>query len=130
MTDKAAYIDTTEFGKILNISSLTIAKYLRAGKIKGKKIAGKWMISKQEFDTPFIRNLSKEKAPDKTQKTEIPEPRTFSVSEFSKLTYLTEKGVLEWLKKGLITGNKNAQGDFTIDESNLEHPNIKRLIRT
>ena len=55
--------------------------------------------------------------------------KSFSVAAFADMTYLTEKGVKEWLQQGLLKGQQNAKGDWQIDASNLEVPNVKRLVR-
>ena len=67
----------------------------------------------------------KKKAPPKSAKA----AKSFSVAAFADMTYLTEKGVKEWLQQGLLKGQQNAKGDWQIDASNLEVPNVKRLVR-
>ncbi len=39
---------------------------------------------------------------------ETPPERTYSVAEFAAMTYLTEKGVSEWLKSGRLKGRQLA----------------------
>jgi hypothetical protein len=53
----------------------------------------------------------------------------FSVAEFADMTYLTENGVMLWLKQGLLKGHQNEKGDWQVEASNLEVPNVKRLVR-
>ena len=55
--------------------------------------------------------------------------KSFSVAEFADMTYLTENGVMQWLKQGLLIGQQNAKGAWQVDASNLEVPNVKRLVR-
>ena len=55
--------------------------------------------------------------------------KSFSVAEFADMTYLTEKGVMQWLQQGLLKGQQNARGDWQIEATNLEVPNVKRLVR-
>ena len=55
--------------------------------------------------------------------------KSFSVAAFADMTYLTENGVMHWLRQGLLKGHQNAQGEWQIDASNLEVPNVKRLVR-
>jgi hypothetical protein len=55
--------------------------------------------------------------------------KSFSVAEFANMTYLTENGVMQWLRQGLLKGQQNAKGEWLIEASNLEVPNIKRLVR-
>ena len=67
----------------------------------------------------------KTKAAPKSAKTS----KSFSVAEFADMTYLTENGVKEWLQQGLLKGQQGARGDWRIEASNLEVPNVKRLVR-
>jgi excisionase family DNA binding protein len=55
--------------------------------------------------------------------------KTFSISEFSPLTYLTEYGVEQYLNSGRLRGSKDAQGNWRIDADNLEDPTFRHLIR-
>jgi hypothetical protein len=55
--------------------------------------------------------------------------RSFSVAQFAEMTYLTENGVMQWLRQGLLKGQQDAKGAWQIDASNLEVPNVKRLVR-
>ncbi|MEA3436704.1 MAG: hypothetical protein U9R43_09585 [Thermodesulfobacteriota bacterium] len=76
------------------------------------------------------------KAPAKTIKT-TPEPKktparskkTFSVVEFSEMTYLTEKGVNEWLQQGKLKGEKDENGNWLVDDASLQLSFMKRLVR-
>ncbi len=54
---------------------------------------------------------------------------TYSVAEFSAMTYLTDFGVLDWLKKGRLKGIRNEDGEWRVDAVSLELPNLKRLLR-
>ncbi len=67
----------------------------------------------------------KKKATPKSTKAK----KSFSVAEFADMTYLTENGVMQWLQQGLLIGQQNAKGDWQIEASNLEVPNVKRLVR-
>ena len=67
---------------------------------------------------------AKKAAPKSTNAT-----KSLSVAEFADMTYLTENGVMQWLRQGLLKGQQNAKGDWQIEASNLEVPNIKRLVR-
>jgi hypothetical protein len=67
----------------------------------------------------------KKKAPPKPAKA----AKSFSVAEFADMTYLTENGVMQWLQQGLLKGQQNAKGAWQVDASNLEIPNVKRLVR-
>jgi len=54
---------------------------------------------------------------------------SYSVAEFSAMTYLTDFGVMDWLKKGRIKAVQDESGEWRIDSANLEITNIKRLLR-
>ena len=58
-----------------------------------------------------------------------PAEKTYSVSEFAAMTYLTAKGVSEWLKSGKLKGVKTESGEWRVLESNLQAPSISRLVR-
>lgn len=59
----------------------------------------------------------------------LPEEQTYSIAEFATMTYLTEKGVCEWLKIGRLQGIKTEAGDWRVLESNLKVSDISRLVR-
>jgi len=77
-----------------------------------------------------------EKAPAKTKKTKAEPKKTsarakkiFSVAEFSEMTYLTLKGINEWLKQGKLKGEKDENGNWLVDAASLQLPFMKKLIR-
>ena len=55
--------------------------------------------------------------------------KTYSVSEFAAMTYLTEKGVSEWLRIGRLLGIRQENGELRVSASNLQVPDISRLVR-
>jgi excisionase family DNA binding protein len=55
--------------------------------------------------------------------------RTYSVTEFSNLTYLTEYGVLEFLKKGRLQGFRDKKGQWRLEADNLRNPGMRHLLR-
>jgi excisionase family DNA binding protein len=61
----------------------------------------------------------------------VPSPtgRAYTVAEFAAMTYLTENGVAEWLKSGRLMGRQEAGGQWVVFESNLQEPDISRLVR-
>jgi len=90
--------------------------------VKAKKVTAKATKAK----APAKKTAApKKKAAAKSAKA----AKSFSVGEFANLTYLTENGVMQWLKQGLLKGQQDAKGDWQIDASNLEVPNVKRLVR-
>ena len=58
-----------------------------------------------------------------------PAEKTYSVSEFAAMTYLTEKGVSEWLRIGRLQGIRRENGELHVSASNLQVPSISRLVR-
>ena len=67
------------------------------------------------------------------EKRAAPKPtkaaKFFTVAEFADMTYLTEFGVMRWLKEGKLKGQQDEKGEWQIDAANLEVPNVKRLVR-
>jgi len=55
--------------------------------------------------------------------------KTYSVTEFGNLTYLTEYGVLEFLKKGLLQGVRDEKGQWRLGAENLRNPGMRHLLR-
>lgn len=58
-----------------------------------------------------------------------PAEKTYSIPEFAAMTYLTEKGVSEWLRIGRLQGIKTQAGEWRVLDSNLKIPDISRLLR-
>ena len=65
----------------------------------------------------------------KTRLENLPAEKTYSVSEFEAMTYLTQKGVSEWLKSGKLKGVKAEGGEWRVLASNLQVPYISHLVR-
>ena len=65
----------------------------------------------------------------KPAKTKAPAGKAIPLADFIGMTYLTENGAKEWLRQGRLTGSQDNSGQWLIDASNLEVPDIKRLIR-
>ncbi len=55
--------------------------------------------------------------------------KTYSVEDFSKMTYLTEYGVTNWLKKGWLIGKQKNTGEWRVRASSLELSRMRKLIR-
>jgi excisionase family DNA binding protein len=64
-----------------------------------------------------------------TKPENLPAEKTYSVSEFAAMTYLTEKGVSEWLRIGRLQGIRQENGELQVSASNLQVPGISRLAR-
>jgi hypothetical protein len=110
---------------------------------KSKKPAPSKIKSKKSSNDPGPgkKTTAKGKKPkDQIQKVSLPpatapipnktvQKKTYSVAEFSAMTYLTDFGVTDWLKKGRIKGVQDETGEWRIDAANLGITNIKRLLR-
>lgn len=44
------YISTSEAAKLLGVSTNTVRRWIIAGKIRGKKIIGRWKVLKEDVD--------------------------------------------------------------------------------
>ena len=64
-----------------------------------------------------------------TRPENSPAEKTYSVSEFAAMTYLTEKGVSEWLRIGRLQGVRLENSELRVLASNLQVPDIRRLVR-
>ena len=45
------------------------------------------------------------------------------------MTYLTEKGVRQWLASGRLSGRLDPGGKGVVDAANLDRPELRHLIR-
>ena len=77
--------------------------------------------------TPAGASPKKEKTPETPKAAS--ETRTYSVEEFSRLTFLTPSGVRKYLKEGILNGTRNADGQWRIGAENLENDLIRHLVR-
>jgi transposase len=128
-------LTTREFAQKAGVSTGTVAKWLRQGTINGEKASGKWSISAAELSK--IKR-SGEPSPSSERPVSRPaaasskadsEGTSYTIQEFSDMTYLTRRGVEKWLKEGRLKKAVDAEGPARVDGSNLNIPNIKRLIR-
>ena len=113
---------TQEFSALTGMAVSKITKLLRAGKLQGEKISGKWMIPESQLPSDISPLEAK-------AEESVSEKRFFSVEEFTDMTYLTAFGVEQWLKKGLLIGQLKDDGSWRVDAECLNIPNVKRLIR-
>jgi hypothetical protein len=102
---------------------------------KNKKAAPSAIKSKKTLKAPGPGKKAaakKQKAsapPAATVAAETVGKKTYSVAEFSAMTYLTDFGVMDWIKKGRLKGLQDKAGQWRIDAANLEVADIKRLLR-
>lgn len=133
-------LSTQEFAKKAGVSASTVSKWLRSGKLKGKKQSGKWMIAAGELDAlggtkppaPKKKSVAKgaDTKPEAAALKTKSSGKTFTIEEFSAITYLTEFGVRKWVKQGKLTVTRDESGQPCIDAANLENASIKHLIRS
>jgi predicted site-specific integrase-resolvase len=115
----------------------TVQKWLRSGKLNGTKIGNRWYISPTELSRLSTIDDAAA-APAKTAGSSKPaaggetaSPKTtYSVAEFSALTYLTETGVQRWLKSGRLVGERASDGSWMVRGESLELPHLRHLIRS
>jgi len=136
MSSSKDALSTTAFAKKAGVSTSTVSKWLRTKKIKGTKQGGKWLIAASELDNVSPQSSKKASATPRKKKPATAKPtqktsggKSFSIKEFSALTYLTEYGVEKWLKEGRLIQAEDAAGGPRVDASNLERPGVKRLVR-
>jgi len=128
MTENAKTLTTGEFSKITGIAVSSLTLMLRQGRIRGEKRSGKWAIDEKEVQNTVV--LSKQKAGKSSTDlgpifdAPVAAGKTYNVETFSQMTYLTRKGVRQWLETGRLSGGKGM-----VDAANLDRPGLKHLIR-
>lgn len=141
MTTQSKSLTTAEFARATGIPSATISKLIRQGRLKARKRSGKWAIPHDQLHAPVVGELSQAPGSPAPRPVSTPEPKpadrrepparekSFSIAEFAAMTYLTEKGVADWLRSGRLRGVHNEAGELQIPASNLESADISRLMR-
>lgn len=138
-------LTTREFASRAGISTSAVTKLIKVGKIPAEKKSGKWMIATDQLKSEVLKGLSgpvkpaakkkpaENKPPSSTKekptKAKTSAGKTYSIAEFAAMTYLTEKGVRDWLKQGRLAGRQDQKGDWLVDAANLDKPDVKRLVR-
>ncbi len=145
MAKQDQLLTTREFASRAGIATSSVTKLIKVGKIAAEKKSGKWMITADQLKSEVLKGLSgpvkpaakkksAEKKPpasakEKPTKAKTSAAKTYSIAEFAAMTYLTEKGVRDWLKQGRLAGQQDQTGDWQLDAVNLDKPDVKRLIR-
>jgi excisionase family DNA binding protein len=135
MTKSDALLTTREFAQKAGVSAGTVSKWLRQGTINGEKTSGKWLISATELSKIAQRPENPSSASKQAPQLHAGSPKagaestSYSIQEFSDMTYLTPWGVQQWLKDGRLKKTVDAGGQLRVDGSNLDNPDIKRLLR-
>ena len=127
---------TKEFSERCGKPLATIQKWLRSGKLNGTKIGNRWYIAPTELSRLTATHSdsaapTESAMPRKGQPTAatVSKAKTYSVSEFSALTYLTEVGVERWLQSGRLLGERTREGEWRIKAVSLELPHLRHLVR-
>ncbi len=129
MTTNARTLTTKAYSEHTGIPVQEVTRRLREGQIKGFKKSGRWVIPVDGPSEPRPTAASPGH-PDAAPLSTAQKPGSrLSVAEFSRMTYLTESGVIQWLKRGRLTGRMDADGQWRVDPENLENPDVKRLVR-
>lgn len=128
MTDIGKTLSTTEFSKMTGISVATLGKMLRRSKLRGEKHNGKWAILASELQNVAVVS-KKDPTPTSTKRTSAAAAKTYDIETFVQMTYLTEKGVRQWLKTGRLSGGTDTGGKVLVDAANLDRPELRHLIR-
>jgi predicted site-specific integrase-resolvase len=154
MSQKQNLMTSGEFAKKSGIPTAKVSELIRAGQIKAKKVSGRWQIDKSQLTAkavlaygkpaPAKKKVAAGAGVPKVKKVKAPVPKTkavqpkaraasaqesYTVSEFAAMTYLTQKGVLEWLKAGRLKGQMRSKGEWSVDAENLKVADISRLVR-
>ena len=140
MGPKETLLTTKEFASRSGLTVDQVTRMLREKKLMGRKQSGRWMLAIDQLDragsaagttaSPAAPLSSPSPAaptgPSKPASTAV---GTLSVSEFSARTYLTEAGVLKWLKQGRLQGTQASGGEWRIAAASLELPGIQHVLR-
>ncbi|RJQ75036.1 MAG: DNA-binding protein [Desulfobacteraceae bacterium] len=137
MADSKAMLTTQQFALQAGVSTSTVSKWLRNGKLEGRKQDGKWMISADQLTRAIpsqgesAQAKSGAAAANGTLAVSAAKPCAagYTVEEFSTLTYLTCFGVQRFLREGRLTGTRDSSGRWRVDAANLENSNIQHLRR-
>ncbi|WP_319409855.1 helix-turn-helix domain-containing protein [uncultured Desulfosarcina sp.] len=133
MAENSKALTTGEFSKITGIAVSTITQMLRQGKIQGEKSSGKWAIHESELQKRAMvtRKEHGELSDNMGSVFNIPAVagKGYDIEAFAQMTYLTEKGVRQWLKTGRLSGSVDSDGNVLVDAANLDRPELQHLLR-
>jgi predicted site-specific integrase-resolvase len=133
MAENDKTLTTAEFSQMTGIAVSTITRMLRQKTIRGKKRSGKWAIDESELrHTAVVTQKdpgARSAGVDPADIAPAAAPQTYDVEAFVQMTFLTEKGVRQWLKTGRLSGRTGADGKLRVDAANLDRPELRHLIR-
>jgi hypothetical protein len=128
MEPQDTLLTTREFASQSGMTVAQVTKLLRDNKIRGEKQSGRWMIPASALNAGDVP-APPAKAQAKPSARASRKSATYSLSEFSAMTYLTETGVVRWLKEGRLRGHRSPGGEWQIDAASLENAHVKNLLR-
>ena len=133
MTDDAKTLSSGEFSKLTGIAVPAVTQMLRQGKLRGEKRSGKWAIYASELQNPAVGTDQAHTQSTARREAATDPPAvnaaTYDVETFAQMTYLTEKGVRQWLKNGRLSGSTGTDGKALVDAANFDRPELRHLIR-
>ena len=133
MTGDGKSLTTAEYAKKVGIPVAAVTRMLREGKLRGEKRGGRWIVFEDASPATPSADTGTDKSSSSPPVADTPMPpagkTTYDVETFAELTYLTVKGVHQWLKAGRLSGRIAASGEIMIDAANLERPDFKHLVR-
>lgn len=129
MGKKAKLLTSREYAARSGLSPETVGRMLREGRLRGTKQGSRWMIPESELPAEAAPSPAAPAAPPAAAPAAKATGRTFSVAEFSAMTYLTETGVRQWLKCGRLIGRLGEDGAWCVEATSLTLPDVQRLLR-
>jgi len=149
MAKKSKKLSTREFSRLSGLSVSAVTQRIREGKIKAVKSSGRWQIPEDQLETsagqptagtPSAAAAKKSSATEKAAKKSTATKKSaaassaqpsgrISVGDFSSRTYLTEYGVVQYLKQGRLKGEQDQNGHWWVEASNLQNPELQHLLR-
>lgn len=139
MAKKPKKMTTREFSRLSGLSMSAVTQMIRQGEIQAVKAAGRWQIPEDQLRAPAVQAAAGKKPAGAAKKPSPPKkapaasaPKTgdrLSVGDFSARTYLTEHGVVQYLKQGRLQGGQDENGQWWVDAANLQNPSLHHLLR-
>lgn len=129
MAPKKTLLSTKEFAVQSGRTVGQVTRLLREKRLKGHKQSGRWMIPADQLQAVGAAQKGPAKTTSDKPAVSSPPSQTLSIAEFSAKTYLTEAGVVKWLKRGRLRGHQAAGGEWRVDATSLTLPGIQHLLR-
>jgi hypothetical protein len=130
MAPEETLLTTKAFASRSGLTVEQVTRMLREKKLAGRKQLGRWMISEDQLKAvPAAPQPPPPQAASAAASAQEAPP-ALTVSEFSARTYLTEVGVVQWLKNGRLQGIRFPGGEWRVAAASLELPFLKHLLRS